>query len=233
MFKKVIIPDKGYGFVATQFIPKDTIIFRENPTFELENDNPVSECLELIYTILIDSDQEKIDNFKLLVPTDLENYEVNRNDLLSELEFLKKHGKTHHMYKFLTENYTLDELSLFVAKYACNCFEFEYKPIILLQSTYFNHSCYPNVIFGCYVKNFVREMIFYTCRDINKNEELTINYIDICVNRKARMDKLLNNYGFTCTCERCSEIHHDKIKEYDKFARDLEKLRKEFSEVVL
>ena len=144
---------------------------------------------------------------------------------------LKKNGRTYKMYKYLVENYTNDELLLFVAKYLCNVFEFDEKPIILLQSTYFNHSCYPNVIFGSHESHGSdkQEMIFITCRDVYMNEELTINYIDITPNRKQRNIKLLEQYGFNCNCERCVEIHHDKIKKYNRYAHELEFEREKIS----
>lgn len=223
MIKKTIILNKGFGFVATVDIPINTIIKKEVPTFIVNETDIISESLQLIYNILTDADQTKIDQFKSLLPYDLENYHIDKNNFEEELNSLKT-SKTYYIYKYLIDNCSTYELQLYLGKFLCNAFGFGLysKPCILLESTYFNHSCSPNVLFGSYEQYGMQQMHFITCKNIQEGEELTISYIDFTLNKKGRQDAL-KQYNFTCKCERCVEKNRKKIKEYNKIARELGK----------
>lgn len=70
---------------------------------------------------------------------------------------------------------------------------------VYLQGSRFNHSCCPNVTrVRC-----GRDMIFLTNRDIRKDEELCITYVDLGRHVDDRQKTLLEDYAFFCTCQRC------------------------------
>lgn len=67
------------------------------------------------------------------------------------------------------------------------------------SGSFFNHSCEPNII----KKRINNELHFITLRDIEKNEELCIdygNYLDEPVEIRR---KQLSEWFFTCACQRC------------------------------
>jgi hypothetical protein len=79
-----------------------------------------------------------------------------------------------------------------------------------------NHSCIPNVVvrysYSClgggkrarWGKEFPLVVSCYALRDIDKDEELCISYIDSDMDYKERFSAL-ENYGFQCRCKKCTE----------------------------
>jgi len=75
---------------------------------------------------------------------------------------------------------------------------------VYLLSSLFNHSCSPNVEPVFPHNNHI--IAFKALRDIQKNEQLTISYIDsINLSYQERQHSLLHGYGFQCQCEKCLE----------------------------
>ena len=69
-----------------------------------------------------------------------------------------------------------------------------------------NHSCKPNVVFGL-VEAGENKMNITTCRAINKNQEILLNYIgaeSIFNTKKERQAELEENWHFICQCQVCS-----------------------------
>jgi hypothetical protein len=192
--KKCIIPNKGFGMVATDNIKKGTVLIRDIP-FTIPTNKIYSEIFQLIYEVINNENMSK--KFFKLQPKSLNGYKIDKNKIGNEL--IKVKNNDANMYNFFVDNYTFDELLLFCAKYMCNAFEYQGKPCFLFTGTLLNHSCLPNVIFG----NNGNEMIFVAVRDINKGEEICDNYIDITLPRKERKKHLLEQYGFECYCEQC------------------------------
>lgn len=216
MIQKCAIPGKGQGFIATELIPKGATIKRENPSFILNYKPIISETFEMIYMILTDPDESKFEAFQTLAPLDLEHYKVSKSFVNQELVELITHKKDVHTY--LIENYSMAELNLYVAKCFCNVFGFgnEAKPCILLESTFFNHSCFPNATFVAYEEGNVQQMLFVACRDIQPGDEVTISYISNIKDGKKKRHDALKPYGFTCNCERCIERNRVKLEDYKR-----------------
>ena len=65
-----------------------------------------------------------------------------------------------------------------------------------------NHSCDPNVDVS-----WARDATatFRAARAIERNEPLTVAYVDADAGVAARREKLAFAYGFDCDCERCVE----------------------------
>jgi len=69
-----------------------------------------------------------------------------------------------------------------------------------------NHSCKANVVFGLEEPG-EETMVITTCREINKNEEILLNYIgaeSIFNTKQERQEELYENWYFRCECEVCS-----------------------------
>ena len=68
--------------------------------------------------------------------------------------------------------------------------------------SYFNHSCQPNVL---PMPSFNNEVTFVTLDNLNKGDELTINYIGSMTNadRATRQRVIKERFHFECNCPRC------------------------------
>lgn len=74
------------------------------------------------------------------------------------------------------------------------------------SASYFNHSCEPNML----KIRQGRTLRFVTSRDIQKGDELCINYGDTNRNLGERRQMLKDWWGFHCDCIRCRrELLHD------------------------
>lgn len=69
------------------------------------------------------------------------------------------------------------------------------------QSSYFNHSCAPNL--GRRNRSYSRIIEFFAARDILEGEPLCISYIDLKLPAVERKLKLKATYSFECVCIRC------------------------------
>lgn len=65
-----------------------------------------------------------------------------------------------------------------------------------------NHSCIPNAQGNFHTK--LGQLTIHAVRDINVDEELTLNYLpEHGALQATRQSKLLRDYGFTCACPAC------------------------------
>lgn len=221
--KKIYIEGKGYGFVATKNISKNSIILIESPSFKIKSYSPTCyDMFELLYNIT------KSDNFA--AKTKFENYmpksmEEEYRQITIEIKNILANLKLHrtYIYDFLHDNYSVDEIILLCLKYISNAFDFfDDGPVILLTGSTFNHSCSPNIIFGKSVKDKNNpKMIFKTIKDICKGEELCNSYVDIFKNYKTRSMNIKKRYGFVCTCCRCTNDTSKKISDLKKQITDI------------
>lgn len=214
--KKVSIPNKGLGYVATSNIHKGEILIKDTP-FTIPNNTIYSDIFQLIYEIV--TDKEVLPQFMKLQPKTLTHYNIDHKKVLDELDKVKIYNQM--MYKFLTENYNTQDILLLCAKYMCNAFNFNNKPALLLNATILNHSCIPNTIFG----EINGQFIFKAIRNINKGEEIYDNYIDITLQKQNRQKHLFEQYGFVCSCIRCCETNDKQNKKYDEIVIGIEKER--------
>lgn len=216
--KKTDIPNKGYGFIAKEQIKAGEVLIKETPSVTIQEDKIYSEFFQLLYLFL--SNSQLKEQFKKLAPNTIENLPIDESTIIKE--FKKVLANNNTIYEFFTNNYTLDEIMIYCAKYMCNAFEFKDKPVILFTGTILNHSCLPNVIFG----EKDNQMCFMAVRDIEKGEEINDSYIDITLPTNKRRTELKNQYGFECCCERCSLQDDGIIKKLHKRAIDIEKEKK-------
>lgn len=92
-------------------------------------------------------------------------------------------------------------IDLMITKININAFKYENKYTgVFFWASMFNHNCDPNVFY--YEKN--GEKIFYASKNIEKNEEICISYINILPNVYERR-QLLRKWNFSCKCTKCKE----------------------------
>lgn len=244
--KKLLIKNKGYGYIATDNIPKNTIIIKDQPAFIIPETQLIfSDMFQLLYQILTSSNKDNIKKFYNLVPSNLDNFIFDKDKIITTLKELHHPKVTtcagsartasavqfgeddnvgQKIYEYFIQ-YTNEDILLLCAKYMCNAFDFHKDgPVILFNGTIFNHSCLPNVIFG--KENNM--MYFMTVRDINKGEELCDNYINILLPKKQRQEHLKNQYGFNCSCQRCLETNKQILKDLDDQAKSIETERLQY-----
>jgi len=217
--KKTNIPGKGYGFIAREAIRAGEVLIKETPSITIQENEIYSDIFQLLYLIL--SDQQLKEQFKTLAPDSVDNISINQSNIMNELK-KKVSTKNNTLYEFFANNYSAKEIMIYCAKYMCNAFEFQNKPVILFTGTMMNHSCLPNVIFG----EKDNQMCFITVRDIKKGEEICGSYIDITLPTNKRKKHLKEQYGFDCCCERCSLQDDNMIKQLHKQAIEIEKEKK-------
>ncbi|KAK5578095.1 hypothetical protein RB653_003048 [Dictyostelium firmibasis] len=76
---------------------------------------------------------------------------------------------------------------------------------------FFNHSCKPNIS----IINNRKELLIITNKDIEKDEELFINYSPAICYRNERIDNLKQCFFFDCKCTLC--LNEEKIKSKDLY----------------
>lgn len=216
--KKTKLPGKGFGFITKESIKAGEVLIKEAPSVTIEDQEIYSEIFQLLYLIL--SDNQLKEKFKTLYPNTLENISIEQATIMNELK--KVVFKNNTIYEFFAKNYSINEIMILCAKYMCNAFEFQDKPVILFTGTILNHSCLPNVIFG----ERDNQMYFIAIRDIEKGEEICDSYIDITLPSKKRKKELKDQYGFECQCERCQLQDTEMIKKFHKKAMEIEKEKK-------
>lgn len=189
--KIVNIKGKGRGFIAKEFVPKNTIILIENPKSKVDNfiEHPMFECIYQVYK----NKEEK--EWSKLHPNDID---YDYDNTLLDIPSIKNKKLKDWLLK-----QDVKQLSIDCAKYKRNAFNMDnekrlIKPCILYFGAIFNHSCIPNVLF----KFIDDKMIFTTNRDIKANEELTDNYVDISLPEEQIQKRLQEQYNFKCNCPR-------------------------------
>lgn len=75
-----------------------------------------------------------------------------------------------------------------------------------------NHDCRPNAAY--FWDEQMMTHYIHAIRDIHPGEEITITYIDNEKDRKTRMRRLENNWGFKCSCSACT-AHENLAAESD------------------
>ncbi|KAJ7989133.1 hypothetical protein DPEC_G00316360 [Dallia pectoralis] len=106
----------------------------------------------------------------------------------------------------------IDPVSL-LAKVTCNCFtisdaELQEIGVGLYPSmSLLNHDCRPNCVMLFQGKTLQLRAI----RAIQPAEELTISYIGVLLPTRERQTQLLDQYHFTCQCQRCITAELDPL----------------------
>jgi len=198
--KVINIENKGRGVIAIDDIPKHTVIMIDKPLLHLEN-NTIDEII-----LALKMNKELLAKFNTQYPFSID-----------------KHTLSIESFQQVSKLSPTIEHRLMLEKYRRNTFNADNNnkkliPVILINGSLFNHSCYPNVSFHFHNNC----MYFFTNRDVKKGEELTDSYVDLTLSTKERKQYLYTNYGFTCCCDRCE----NKLNIPKKIIINIMKLRK-------
>jgi hypothetical protein len=193
----VDIKNKGKGYIAMKDINKEDIILIEKPEIYINkpNENPMFEIIYNVYNSKYKKEWDELVPQKIITTID--------NEIIKEIENIKN----NKIKKFFTK-IDKNELALACAKYKQNAFNMDnrkekIKPCVLFNGAKFNHSCIPNINF--YYDENRNIMIFLANKKINKNTELSDNYININKKYIERKKILEEQYKFTCICKKCIE----------------------------
>ena len=202
MFTIVDTPHKGRGVFAIRPLSKGTIILKERPIILAE------DAYDAIYQLY--SDDEIIDDiqaqFENLVPHKID-------DLIIKYSEIEEHIATLPQYmEDFFRNMKPSRIRLLIAKFYRNAFrnqrDISAPPsAVLIQCALMNHSCANNIDF--YVDRR-GDFIFQTNCDIITGEEICITYLDTNISIKKRQLQLRTQYGFICTCTKCSNTKFSK-----------------------
>lgn len=119
----------------------------------------------------------------------------------------KKKNRELASKTLLTANISRDVFVGLCTAFLCNGFgvwdaEGRKKSVAVYpQSSYFNHSCAPNL--GRRNLPFSRTIEFFAARDIEAGEPLCITYVALKLTTVERRMKLKDTYSFDCICQRC------------------------------
>ena len=191
---------KGLGVFATTFIPRGTRIFSERPLLAIKAGQDAgdlytsSRCLSL-------QDQQRLMRL---------SFHVN-----NELRIIR----WSHALWYTLKGLTRSKISASTAKgrqsifdhvavlniFRSNSFNIGSRGIsqaLFSRISRINHSCIPNAQ-GNYHEEQGRFNVHAT-RDINIDEEVSINYLpENGFVKSSRQDQLLSGYGFSCNCPAC------------------------------
>jgi hypothetical protein len=79
-----------------------------------------------------------------------------------------------------------------------------------------NHSCRPSAAYRCEARQVQASsagssglalcIVLYALQGgLKAGEELLLSYLDPAASREDRRERLLQGYGFACTCSKCEE----------------------------
>ena len=199
VFYKLVISEKGRGFVATKRIPKNTVLLREVPYLVAED---AYDAIYQIYGNVYGDDENDIirSKFEALVPRVIDKHTISCDHVLRDVATLPT-----YMKDFFTTNIKPERLRLLVTKFYRNAFTYHSPPCAILElGTVFNHSCDNNVDF--YVDDKSGAIVFETNREVQEGEELSDTYITTNAARSKRRATLLSQYGFECRCGKCRPL---------------------------
>ncbi|KAH8888483.1 hypothetical protein GQ53DRAFT_691442 [Thozetella sp. PMI_491] len=122
--------------------------------------------------------------------------------------------------------------------YSTNAYKTWIKRDVDFHSTFvelsrMNHECKPNC--GYYFDPLTMSQRVYAVRDIMPGEELTVAYIDPIQSRAERQARLQKDWGFRCSCQRCTAEEHigaesdDRVEQIKSLWKELDDYSKSSS----
>jgi len=222
LFQVIEIPGKNLGCVATQDMPKGTLISNENPQLKCRKDGDWMQDLMAAFMAMRKKHQKAFMNLY----DDRNNIVTDRNLELCNENTLKCISR-----EFETEKDSDHALEIFkiLCLYESNQFPYdEDHDCVGILSARFNHSCRSNAESVEYQGN----LQIFAIRDIKKGEEISINYgehFEMFSKTFAERQKYLKETtAFSCICDFCQNGEEDEndIAIYEAFKKNLEEISK-------
>ena len=189
---------KGEIIVVSKAIIADNLKNEKNKkNMYLQYDNPDKEEYEKTGKILTYKENNELQN---KLSYNISNYPEDYNELLYLFD-----GRNSNQN--LEDRLKIKEIDLKkiqrIFKFNSKILIFDDNPLsegIWFYPSLFNHSCIPN----CSQFGFGDILIITAINDIEKNNELTINYLNNDIPFDMRQNILKEKYDFNCNCELCN-----------------------------
>ena len=190
--------NKGEIIVVSKAIIADNLKNEKNKkNMYLQYDNPDKEEYEKTGKILTYKENNELQN---KLSYNISNYPEDYNELLYLFD-----GRNSNQN--LEDRLKIKEIDLKkiqrIFKFNSKILIFDDNPLsegIWFYPSLFNHSCIPN----CFQFGFGDILIITAINDIEKNNELTINYLNNDIPFDMRQNILKEKYDFNCNCELCN-----------------------------
>ena len=190
---QTVVDGKGMGLVATRRIAVGKVIIVESPIItHLGWTENFQQFVDKFQELTV---EQKMMYISLLHDPEDNNKVVNKEMIDKVKDFEEEALAIYKVWRILWAN------SVYIGKK--NGLK---EKGIYLKISHINHSCKSNVVFGL-VEGGENKMSITTCRVINKNQEILLNYIgaeSIFNAKKERQAELEENWHFTCKCDVCS-----------------------------
>ncbi|KAK7418595.1 hypothetical protein QQZ08_011179 [Neonectria magnoliae] len=172
------VPGKGKGLVAAQKIPKGTRLLSEEPIIRIPEDAPDNPSLRASIRRQVES----------LTDEQRRSFLDMHNTYPGSMS---TNSPSHYLGIIRTNALPMDDTT------ECGIF---------LSACRINHACDNNAQKGW--NEAIKRHTIHALRDIDKDEEITISYLGVIKNRKARQEDIQRKFGFTCSCRLCSLPPH-------------------------
>lgn len=186
--------NKGFGYFCENEIKENCEIFSENILISIKSNNMTYNEIILKILYLVKKNKKLWNKFIKFSPESIDSHCISYEQINNIISSLKP--KSEKYLKIFNDD-DKTKLQLYYEKVKRNIFECSGMMFLLFKGTFFNHSCKPNVLF--FVNPDNKLVRFISNRNIKKEEELTISYIDTRLSKNI----LSNVYGFVCECELC------------------------------
>ncbi|OTB11409.1 hypothetical protein K445DRAFT_321999 [Daldinia sp. EC12] len=202
-YREVEIPGKDIGLVAARAIRAGELIMARTPAI-MVNENAINTLGKKVVSELLIRAADNLPS-------------QHRESLLK----LSTHGSTSDygdkLYKILQTN-------SFRTGYHDGVNPF-YS--LFTEVSRLNHDCRPTCAYYFDHRDFHHKVL--AVRDIMEGEELTIAYYDPLQSHSTRQEKLQKEWGFKCSCQRCS-ANATAIAESDRRVSQIHALWKELDD---
>lgn len=186
------IPNKGQGYVAERLIKEGELLLNEQIKVITQKNQKSNDQIKLRLIYLILTNIKFKNQFSSLHPDKIEVTDDKTNKIILSIKNIK-----NVKMKFFFESIDPKDILLCFDKIKKNVFEYSNKLFIAFDGSKFNHSCCPNIDY--YYDEVNNTLSFYSNKEINKGEELTISYLK----ENVSSSNLEYTYGFKCDCEKC------------------------------
>lgn len=215
------VPGKGKGLIATRKIVQGTRIICEEPILKVPN---VKEDIGLtgrsLFLRLLTSRVEA------LSPNKLRQFLALFNPL-ANVPALKYFGTIQvnglELDSFTTAARYPSLNTNAVASIETEAGDDDFEEVgVFAHASRINHDCEGNVYNSW--NGLTKRYTIHALQDIEKGEEITINYIESHIPRHERQARLRVQYKFNCTCRLCT-LPSQQSQKHDNNMMDLRKHR--------
>jgi hypothetical protein len=199
---------KGLGVFAKVGIPRGTRIFSERPLLAIRGDQNAAD----VYTasrLLSSQDRLKVLQLSAHEASSalrwVQVFWYTAQQLFRDVA-AKSKGTTSNSPLFIPSPSSIKEHKTMLSIFRTNNFAFgtgsAVQQALCVRIARLNHSCVPNAQ-GNFHEQLGRFNVHAT-RDIQADEEVTINYLpEHGAAQAARQERLTTGYGFACQCPAC------------------------------